>query len=281
VIKDDDSVISMYLTGLANVSLEAKVQSQIFNNRFNGGLNLVPPILSEKPVLTGFDGPFFESCVRFSSFNNCVKSAIEAGATGLAIICMGFAEGYKPLYDFLNDELCSDKIHKYVSFARVAFLELLIKDRVVHGDSHISNIMFNPDYPNWLVRGSKGRPIIIDFGLARPVKAEENAIIEANIGVNLNPKVLLDIIVTEHNAEWLRHPYCCSQCLNDDGIDNDELIHLYNKHQDFLASIDSKIREQLPGFNGGKVTNVMKMIRGKKGGTRKLAARRGISYRSE
>ena len=277
-----DNTDKKSLSGLKEFTHECLIQYRLFNSRFNNGFSLVPPILSEKPLLFDFDHPFLDSCKRSDNFTKGLRKAIEAGSTDIGVICMGFEENYVPLIDLLkNDE---DNVHKYTMLARLAHLELLCMHKIIHGDAHRGNIMINPNYANWLEDGSTGRPIIIDFGNSRSLSPEEMKVLEDNTGKNFNPSELLSLIVKgnkfEHNSEWLTHPYCCSQCSgNNIEPDIKELIDLYRKHKRYLNSITKRIQSEIPDYKkNSSVKNVMALIRSQRGARRTRKKRRRRLY---
>lgn len=83
---------------------EATTQYSLYNNKFLNGNNIVPPILSPKPmVITNSDDVLFISCMKNSDFQNAYLEAVKNGATAMGAICMGFAEGYDTLNNLIEN----------------------------------------------------------------------------------------------------------------------------------------------------------------------------------
>ena len=291
---DSDDTFRKYLIGEDEIRNECEIHHALFRKRFNYGFNLVPPILTKEPYCIDFSDPFAESFRKFPTFVEGEKAAKAAGSVGIAILCMGFAKGYVPLQKLLQNEEYCENIHHFTTLARIAFLELLIQDRVIHGDAHLGNIMINVEFPNWLQDGAQGRPMIIDFGCTRYLTERETKRLVENTGNTFHPLNLLHLIRDGNqdidpekkgdasNADWLIKPACCSQCIDEgkDGIDEDELRDLYNSHTIHMRTIGKRIQKKFPDLSeNSTVDNAIRMTKKKFQGGRKTTTKKAKSKR--
>ena len=88
----------------------------------------------------------------------------------VGIIAMEYENGYRRLYDFINNKGISvsrDIKIKYINYGLYILLELALETGYSQADFHTANIMIHPTMDYF---GTKsGRPLILDFGYARKI----------------------------------------------------------------------------------------------------------------
>jgi hypothetical protein len=214
---------------------EATIQYNLYNNKFLNGNNIVPPILSPKPmIITNIDDILFKSSMTNSDFKNAYLAARQNGATSMGAICMGFAEGYDTLNNLIANYAANLRV--YITLARLAYLMVLYQG-YIHGDAHGSNVLINPIYKDWVSPDYPGRALVIDFGSARRLNPEEQA--EFNVAFEKrSAKKLLSIIVNgnkcDENSRWLISPQFAGDDINPPFFN---LIENYKRHEVLINTV--------------------------------------------
>jgi len=255
---------------------EAHIQYTLYNNQFMNGSNIVPPILSPKPmIIKSEDDILFKACFKNPEFKSAFTKARLNGLTGIGAICMGFTEGYDTLYNLIHaipveyleksDER-ENLLKLYITLARLAYLMVLYHG-YIHGDAHSNNVMINPRYKDWVSPEYPGRALVIDFGKARRVNPSEQAKIQqefdaesafkAGLGIRRgSAKKLLKLIVNgnsdDKNSQWLINPQFAGDDINPPFF---TLLENYKRHEVLIKS-------KYPSYAlSMKVDDVMTMLK--------------------
>jgi hypothetical protein len=163
------------LEGQARFAREAAIQFNLWKD-FNGGITMVPPILTPTPAFVRVEGfrdhPIISRCLQNANFAAAADSARLVGATGACIITMGMANGYRPLQSFIRpgDDATT---HYAATLGRMAHIILLVRYKLIHGDAHTGNIMISETERDWIGRGIPGRALLIDFGRTISITNEQ------------------------------------------------------------------------------------------------------------
>ena len=85
---------------------------------------------------------------------------------------MEIADGYKPLYDFINNNNNNrydfDTKENYKCMAKLQLFKMAKYAEYLHNDFHADNILVNPNYDG-IYEGTKGKVLLIDFGFSTPI----------------------------------------------------------------------------------------------------------------
>ena len=225
---------------------EAAIQFDIWNN-FNGGITMVPPILTPTPAFVPIEGfmghPLVSRCMQNANFAAAAQAARGVGATGACIITMGMATGYVTL-DSIYRRGNPAATHRAATLGRMAHIVLLSTHRLIHGDAHMQNIMISETETNWVAPEFVGRALLIDFGQAVEISTDDYARIVKPIADSAaKPRpwhTLLPLIrahVRQH-AEWFDAPLFPGENINPD-VDNglDAMSALWQGQKESLATI--------------------------------------------
>jgi len=249
---------------------ETALHYELYNNAFMNGQNIVPPILSAKPIIIkNRDDIIFKSCMTDPAFVKSYKAASVYGHFDIGVICMGFAEGYETADNLIN--IYPEHTGQIITLARLAYLTMLLSG-YIHGDTHLGNVMINPNYRDWVSPDYVGRAIAIDFGRTRPLNAEEKATVKRVLAIG-SAKQLLKLVykgnlIQDPLYDWLINPQFPGDDVNPP---IHALIENYKRHE--LA-----IKTYIPIYDMNKsVDEIMMML--KRGGKKKQSRAKNTKIR--
>lgn len=246
-------------THLDTFTKEVNVQTEILHKSFQYMQPLCPTILSASYIK-----PTKEGIIELlSSKDKYLKGLFDAIISMkniveyVGIIAMEYADDYEMLMNYVydtkksltkctNDE-CKKIYNEYLNIMLMVFYVLikLAELGYSHGDFHIANILYNKNY-NTFIRGIKGRPILIDFGLVTKLSPTDH-------------KKVMDYSRNKKYTWLLRYIY--NEIPRGDGVSLTDITQLYGYvagYYDLLTDNDiPKQYQYLPFVNGTNVNNLL------------------------
>jgi len=193
------------------------------NFTYAGGFIQYPKFLNRIKGILNRDSNAYSFLVKLSSeYKNDVLRL------GLDIIIMEYAENYNILHKelYIQNQTIKDVL---IGNSICILFELFIRAKIFHGDFNQSNIMINMTET---YAGNYGRPLLIDFGLARKLTQDEEEVIPRIYGNITNGNITSSI------------DYLCSLQRNDGGAILGAPIYQW-----FCGATENQKKNALEAFN--------------------------------